>query len=48
MITALRSSAIPFATVVILAGLLGWGAHKHCPTAVKLHEALFCVVQPPS
>lgn len=40
--TALRASAIPFAIVLILAGTLGWAAHSHCPSAVKMHEVFHC------
>lgn len=39
----LRSTVIPFAMVLILAGVLGWVAHRHCPNAAKLMDALHCV-----
>jgi hypothetical protein len=38
----LRTSAIPFIIVLILAGALGWVAHQHCPQAVKLAQVLPC------
>jgi len=38
----LRSSAIPFAVVLILAAVLGWGAHSVCPSAVKLLQVFNC------
>ena len=38
----LRSSAIPFALVLIMVIAVAWEAHSHCPGAVKLAEALWC------
>jgi hypothetical protein len=43
--SVLRATSIPFAVVLVVAGTLGWMAHRHCPTAVKLHEVLFCVAR---
>jgi hypothetical protein len=37
-----RSTAIPFALVLILAGALGWAAHRHCPEAARLIDVLRC------
>jgi hypothetical protein len=33
---------IPFVIVLILAGVLGWQAHRHCPEAHRLLEVLNC------
>lgn len=41
--SVMRATSIPFIVVLVFASILGWVAHRHCPTAVKLHEALFCV-----
>jgi hypothetical protein len=38
----LRSTAIPFALVLIFAGALGWAAHRHCPGAARLIDVLRC------
>lgn len=38
----LRSSAIPFAVVLLLAAVLGWMAHHSCPEAVKLLQVFHC------
>jgi len=40
----LRSSAIPFAIILILGSALGWEARKHCPKAVKLSQVWYCTV----
>jgi hypothetical protein len=40
-----RSTAIPFAAVLIVAGVLGWQAHRHCPTAARLAEVFHCAVE---
>ena len=37
-----RATVLPFLAVLILATVTGWYAHKHCPTATRLREALFC------
>lgn len=42
MTGVLRSTAIPFAIVLLLAGTLGWVAHRHCPQASRLLEVLHC------
>jgi len=38
----LRSSAIPFVVVLVFVVALAWVTHNHCPSAVKLAEALYC------
>jgi hypothetical protein len=40
----LRSSAIPFAVILILGSAIGWEARKHCPKAVKLSQVWYCTV----
>jgi hypothetical protein len=42
MTGVLRATAIPFTLVLILAGGLGWAAHRHCPEAVRLVDAIRC------
>jgi hypothetical protein len=37
-----KSTAIPFAIVLILATSLGWVSHNYCPEAAKLMEVLHC------
>jgi hypothetical protein len=37
-----RASWVPFAVVLVFVIALGWVAHSHCPSAVKLMEALRC------
>ena len=37
-----RATVLPFLAVLILASVTGWYAHKHCPTATRLREAVFC------
>lgn len=37
-----KSTVLPFAVVLILAGALGWVAHKHCPQATKLIQVFSC------
>jgi hypothetical protein len=39
----LRSTAIPFAAVLLVAGALGWTAHRHCPEAARLVDVFHCV-----
>jgi len=41
----LRSTAIPFTIVLIVAAALGWQAHRHCPQASRLAEALACAAE---
>ncbi|MGD0773901.1 MAG: hypothetical protein ABSC05_13865 [Candidatus Solibacter sp.] len=36
------STWIPFVLVMIIAGALGWEAHRHCPVALRLLEVLNC------
>jgi hypothetical protein len=38
----LRSTCVPFFVVLVLAGALGWSAHHHCPTALKLVDVFRC------
>jgi hypothetical protein len=38
----IRSSALPFAVVLLMATLLGWQAQKHCPGASRLIEVFQC------
>lgn len=38
----LRSTAIPFLIVLLLAAGLGWKAHSYCPQATKLKQVLNC------
>jgi hypothetical protein len=40
----LRSTWIPFAIVLILAAVLGWEAHRHCPSASRLIDVFYCAV----
>lgn len=42
----LRSTCIPFLLVLLLAGALGWSAHRHCPAALKLVDVFACPVPP--
>lgn len=37
-----RATVWPFAVVLLLSALLGWGAQKACPGAKRLSEALSC------
>jgi hypothetical protein len=37
-----KSTVLPFAVIMVLAGALGWVSHKHCPTAKKLAEVFYC------
>jgi hypothetical protein len=36
------STWIPFLLVLLMAGALGWEAHRHCPEAHRLLEVLNC------
>jgi hypothetical protein len=38
----LHSTWIPFALVLILATVLGWEAHRHCPSASRLIDVFHC------
>ena len=42
MTGVMKSTVLPFAIVMVLAGALGWVAHKHCPTATKLVAVFSC------
>ncbi len=42
--SVIRATAVPFAAVLIFAVALGWYAQKHCPTAMRLREAIHCIV----
>lgn len=45
--SVLRSTWIAFLIVLVMAGLFGWIAQRHCPTATKLSEVLFgCLLEP--
>jgi hypothetical protein len=38
----IRSSALPFAVVLLMATVLGWQAQKHCPGAARLMQVFQC------
>jgi hypothetical protein len=38
------STWIPFVIVLVMAGALGWEAHRHCPTAIRLIQVFNCPV----
>jgi hypothetical protein len=40
-----RATVVPFAVVLLFAVALGWYAQKHCPSAMRLREALHCVAR---
>jgi len=42
MLAVMRSSAIPFAVVLIFAVVLGWQAQKYCPGASRLVDVFSC------
>jgi hypothetical protein len=42
MTGVLRSTAIPFIIVMLVASGLGWNAQRHCPQATKLKQVLNC------
>jgi hypothetical protein len=42
MTGVLKSTILPFAIVMVLAGGLGWVAHNHCPQARKLVDVFSC------
>jgi hypothetical protein len=44
MTGVVRSTAIPFAVVLLVAGVLGWQAHSRCPGAARLAQVFHCVV----
>jgi uncharacterized membrane protein (DUF485 family) len=37
-----RATVLPFLAVLTLATATGWYAHKHCPSATRLREAVSC------
>ena len=39
MAGVLRSTWIPFVIVLVLAGALGWEAHRYCPSAPAAHRS---------
>ena len=41
--SVIKATALPFLAVLILATATGWYAHKHCPSATRLREAVQCV-----
>jgi hypothetical protein len=41
----LRATWIPFAAVLILAAVLGWEAHRHCPSASRLVDVFHCAAE---
>uniref|UniRef100_Q023N5 Uncharacterized protein n=1 Tax=Solibacter usitatus (strain Ellin6076) TaxID=234267 RepID=Q023N5_SOLUE len=42
MTGVIRSTCIPFAVVLLLASVLGWEAHHHCPAAARLVDVFRC------
>ncbi len=42
MLAVIRSSAAPFAVVLIFAIVLGWQAQDHCPSASRLVDVFSC------
>jgi len=42
MAGVLRSTWIPFVIVLVLAGALGWEAHRYCPAAPRLIDLWNC------
>ena len=42
MTGVIRSTCIPFAVVLLLASVLGWEAHRHCPAAARLIDVFRC------
>ena len=38
-----RATVLPFLAVLALATVTGWYAHRHCPGATRLRDALHCV-----
>jgi hypothetical protein len=45
MTGVVRSTAIPFTVVLLVAGVLGWQAHRYCPKAARLAQVFHCAVQ---
>jgi hypothetical protein len=41
-----RKTALPFALVLALSGVLGWVEQKRCPAARRLREAISCAKSP--
>jgi hypothetical protein len=42
MAGVVHSTWIPFVIVLVLAGALGWEAHRYCPAAPRLIDVLYC------
>ena len=42
MAGVIRSTWIPFVIVLLMAGVLGWEAHRYCPVAHRLMDVLNC------
>lgn len=42
--SVIRATVLPFAIVLLFAVALGWYAQKHCPSAMRLREAVHCIV----
>lgn len=42
MAGVIRSTWIPFVIVLLMAGVLGWQAHRYCPMAPRLIDVLNC------
>jgi hypothetical protein len=42
MTGVIRSTCVPFVVVLILASVLGWEAHRHCPAAARLVDVFRC------
>jgi len=40
--SVVRSTILPFLAVLILAVVLGWYAQHQCPSAIRLHDAIYC------
>jgi hypothetical protein len=40
-----RSTALPFLLVLALGIGLGWFAQKRCPSATRLHDAIYCATR---
>jgi hypothetical protein len=45
MTCVLRSTAFPFGVVLILAAMLGWEAHRHCPEAARMIDVFRCAMR---
>ena len=40
--SVIKATALPFLAVLVLATATGWYAHKYCPSATRLREAVRC------